>query len=827
MKCPKCQFENPSNARFCANCTTPLSPSEEIPVSHTETLQIPQKELTIGSTFAERYQVLEELGQGGMGTVYKVLDKEIDEKVALKLLKPEVAADERTIKRFRNELKFARRISHKNVCRMYHISKEEGTHYITMEYVPGEDLKSLVNRTGRFSTGKAVSIAKQVCEGLAEAHKLGVVHRDLKPQNIMIDRDENARIMDFGIARSVEAKGVTEEGLIIGTPDYMSPEQVEGREADQRADLYSLGVILYEMVTGKVPFEGDSALSVALKHKTEVPKDPKEIDDRLSDDLSQVILRCLEKDREMRYQTAEELLSELRNIEEGIPLAEKVIPKRKPKVEKISRIKWRNSLLYSGAALLLILLVVGGVSIFTGRAEAIDSLAVLPFENADADPNQEELIDGITVSLINQLSQFSSLKKVISSFSVFQYKGKKPDLQSVGQKLKVRAVLTGRISQRGDDLSISAELVDTQDNSVIWGGQYNRKFSEIFAIQEEISREISEKLRLRLTREEKERLAKRYTENIEAYKAYLKGDNYLFKWAPKEAIKAIKFFQEAIESDPLYAPAYAGTAAAYSALGMWGILPPKEAYQKANAAAVKALEIDDTLARAHASLANVKMLWDWDWESAEEEIKRALELNPNSVDAHFLYGEFYTVIKGDMEKALEEKRRAQELDPLLPLIDSGPGITFFYFRQYDQAIEELERLLAMGMDYWLANFYLWQAYESKEMYDKAFLNLIKALEIMVGNKELIDVLKNTYERSGYNAALRDWKNIRALSDKGSVTLAGLCARLGEKDEALEWLEKAYEQHDPVMFWIRVHERALDSLHSHPRFKAILKKMNLE
>jgi serine/threonine protein kinase/predicted ATPase len=318
MKCSQCHAENPDDSRFCSKCGTQLLPSEEIPPSATKTLQTPTEELTKGTTFASRYEIIEELGKGGMGKVYRVMDKKIDEEVALKLLNPEVAADEKTIKRFRNELKFARKITHKNVCRMYHLSEEEGTSYITMEYVPGEDLKSFIRKSGQITTEKALSISKQVCEGLAEAHKLGVVHRDLKPQNIMIDKEGNARIMDFGIARSVEAKGVTEVGMIIGTPDYMSPEQVEGKEADQRSDIYSLGIIIYEMVTGKVPFEGDTPLSIALKHKTETPSDPREFNDQISEDLSSVILKCMEKDKEKRYQKTEELLSELINIEKGI-----------------------------------------------------------------------------------------------------------------------------------------------------------------------------------------------------------------------------------------------------------------------------------------------------------------------------------------------------------------------------------------------------------------------------------------------------------------------------------------------------------------------------
>jgi serine/threonine protein kinase len=328
MKCPKCQFENPEGSKFCSNCADPLQPAKESDFAKAETIQAQKQELTTGSTFAGRYQIIEKLGSGGMGKVYKVLDKEVNAKVALKLVKPEIAADEKTIERFRNELKMARDIGHKNVCRMYDLNREKGSYYITMEYVSGEELKGMIRMMGQLSAGKAISIAKQVCEGLAEAHRLGVVHRDLKPQNIMIDKEGNARIMDFGIARSLKAKGITEKGLIIGTPEYMSPEQAEGKGIDHRSDIYSLGIILYEMVTGREPFEGETPLGIAMKHKSEIPKDPRELNTQIPEDLSKVILRCMEKDKENRFQNAEELLSELINIEKGIPTTSPLLQKR-------------------------------------------------------------------------------------------------------------------------------------------------------------------------------------------------------------------------------------------------------------------------------------------------------------------------------------------------------------------------------------------------------------------------------------------------------------------------------------------------------------------
>jgi len=424
MECPKCQFENPKDMSFCVKCGTQLT-LEEIGLAETKTLLKHRKELTTGSTFGGRYQVIEEMGRGGMGKVYKVIDTKLKEELALKIIHPEIAAEGKIIERFGNELKMARKISHKNVCRMYHLEEDEGIHYLTMEFIRGESLRDMIGMMGQLSPGQALSIVKQVCEGLAEAHKLGVVHRDLKPANIMIDREGNARIMDFGIARSLKSKGITRTGTMIGTPEYMSPEQVEGLETDQRSDLYSLGVILYEMVTGRIPFDGETPFSIALKHKSEKPQDPREINSQIPENISSMIMRCLEKDREKRYQTAGELLAGLAKIEEGIPTEERVIPKRKPTISRKITVTFNLKKILIPAFVVVALAVIAVLVFQPFRSrDAVSvpsdkpSLAVMYFKNNTGDDRLDHWRSALSDLLITDLSQSRHIK-ILSAERLF------------------------------------------------------------------------------------------------------------------------------------------------------------------------------------------------------------------------------------------------------------------------------------------------------------------------------------------------------------------------------------------------------------------------
>jgi serine/threonine protein kinase/Tfp pilus assembly protein PilF len=828
MKCPECETDNPEGSRFCGKCATPLLSSERISDFPTRTRKLTPDKLTRGSTFASRYEIIEELGEGGMGKVFRVEDKKIDEEVALKVLSPEIAADKKTIERFRNELKFARKIAHKNVCRMFDLNEEKTTHYISMEYVPGEDLRSMIRMTKQLSVGTAISIVKQICEGLAEAHRLGVVHRDLKPSNIMIDKNGNALILDFGIARSLKAKGVTAAGVMIGTAEYMSPEQVEGREADQRSDIYSLGVIFYEMVTGRIPFEGETLLSIALKHKTEQPRNPKELNTQLPGNLTNVILKCMEKDKEKRYQTAAELLSELNEIEKGITTAERVLPKRRLKAEKVERMKWRRVLLYGSGSVVLILLIIAVTSFLRERWGPIESIAVLPFENVEADSETEYLSDGITESIIKRLTQLPGLKKVIAKSSVFRYKEREIDPQVVGQELGVDAVLVSWMSRRGDELSISVELVKVEDNTRIWGDQYyTRNISEIFAIQEEISNSISDNLRLRLTGEELERMTKRYTESTEAFVAYSKGSYFWNKRTEDDLKRAIGYFEQALQLDPNYALAHVGLANSYLLLPEYGVYPPKEAYPKVKEAALKALDIDDMLAEAYVTLAQIKRRYDYDWPAAERTYKRAIELDPNYATAHHWYGYDLMCVER-YDEAIDEIKRAHELDPLSLVINRNLGQVLYRAGRYDEALEALNKTLEMDPTFSSTYLYLGSVYLAKSRYEDALAAFQKEKEYARGWGTRVDAwIGVAYMKLGQREKTQEiLDELIKRSEQTYVrrtSIAILYFVLGEDDLGFQWLEKAYEEYDSFLRLIRT-DPIFDRVRSDPRFREIVRKM---
>jgi serine/threonine protein kinase/tetratricopeptide (TPR) repeat protein len=772
-----------------------------------------------------------------MGKVYKVFDARIKEKIALKLIRPEISADKKTIERFSNELKFARKISHRNVCRMYDLGKVEGADYITMEFVPGEDLKSMVRMSKQLSIPTAISIAKQVCEGLSEAHRSGVVHRDLKPSNIMVDKDGNARIMDFGIARSLKTKGITGSGVMIGTPEYMSPEQVEGKEADQRSDIYSLGIILYEMVTGRVPFEGDTPFTIGMKHKSEAPQDPKELNAQIPEDLRHLIFRCLEKDKGERYQSAGEVQSDLDSIEKNIPTTDRVVPKSKPITSKEITVTFGlKKVLFPGLTIVVLLIAAILIWQFLLKKESASilpdksSIAVLPFEDLSPQKDQEYFCDGMASSIINALSGINGLS-VRARGSAFAFKDSRRDIKEIGEKLNVGTVLEGNVQKAGNKLRITAQLINVADESLLWSDQYNRELDDVFTIQDEITLAIVNKLKGRLFREEEADLLKRYTQNPRAYNLYMMGKFHWNKRTEEGFHEAINYFERATNEDPSYALAYVGLADSYGLLGAYSYLAPEESFPKAKLAVEKAIEIDDTLAEAHCSIALLKKFYEWDWDATEREYKRAIELKPGYATAHQWYAEHLGMMRRFDESEAEFKL-AQEIDPLSLITNVDAGRMFYYARKYDQAIEQFKKTLAMDPNYLTAHNYLGCTYAQKGMKEDAIeeAHRINAITQDDSSSYIVWIVGVIYailgERNKAEAAIDKLKMLSGTEYVSPYFVASIYACLGQKDSAFEWLERAYITHDIWLVELKV-EPCFDGLRADPKFKDLMIRMNLE
>jgi len=704
MKCPKCHSENPKTSSFCADCGTQLPASGGIS-EPTKTIEAPKEELTTGSTFAGRYQIIEELGKGGMGKVYKVLDTRINEKIALKLLKPEIAMDKRTIERFSNELKFARKVRHENVCQMYDLGEEKGTHFITMEFVPGEDLKSMIRMSGQLGLGTTINIAKQVCEGLASAHKMGVVHRDLKPQNIMIDKEGNARIMDFGIARSITGKGITGAGVMIGTPEYMSPEQVEGKDVDQRSDIYSLGVILYEMVTGRVPFEGDTPFTIGVKQKSEEPRNPTELNSQLPEDLSRLILKCMEKQKEKRYQSAGEVRSEIENIEKGIPTTEIEIPKRKPITSREITVTFGLKKLFV-PALVVVVLAVAAVLIwqFLPKKEAVlapkieKSLAVISFENQTGDKAYDYLQKAIPNLLITSLEQTGELyvvtwERMYDLIKQFEKKDVETIDRDLGFKLcqreGVESIVLGSFIKAGDMFAMDVKVLDVETKKLLKSASSKGEgVDSILKTQiDELSREVSEGIGIARQKFELARIqvAEVTTTSMDAYRHFIDGIENTRKFYYEDALEPL---QKAVELDSNFATAYLFLAYTHSWLG--NIKARNEAIEKAKSLSQKATDREKLwIEAAYAGYIERNR------EKRFSIIQKIAKKYPKEKQAYYVLGS-YNRGNGHFDKAVEEFNKALALDPDYGEAHNDLGYTYLDMGNFEKAIEHFKKYASLN-----------------------------------------------------------------------------------------------------------------------------------
>lgn len=815
------------------------------------------------NTTLAHYRIVSKLGEGGMGEVWLAEDTRLDRKVALKVLPADVASHRDRMERFVREAKSAAALNHPNIAQVHEIGKHDGTHFIAMEFINGVTLRHRLS-SSRLNLNEVLDICIQVTNALSTAHQAGIIHRDMKPENIMIRPDGIVKVLDFGLAkltahesRDVDAEAPTktilktDPGTVVGTAVYMSPEQARGIPVDARTDIFSVGVVLYEMVAGCLPFAGSTSSEVLASILSEKEPQPLARYSReVPAELERIVSKALRKDKDERYQTIKDFLLDLKSLKRELEFEAKLERSTPPQAETTTQpsalhrqiseasavpgteyaaagSKRRRRSLIGLSALLLAVAGAAYLFYFAGTAKAIDSIAVLPLVNASNDPNTEYLSDGITESIISNLSRLPRLR-VMARATVFRFKGQEIDPKEVGRQLGVKAVLMGRLLQQGERLVIRTELVSVADGTQLWGAEYDRKLSDVLVVQHDISREISENLRLRLTGEEQRRLAGRDTANPQAYQFYLRGRYFWNKRTADGIEKAIEQFHQAIERDPNYALGYVGLADCYILQEVVAHVPSTDILPKARAAVDRALQIDDSLAEAHTSSARIYQGL-WRWAEAEEEFKRAISLNPNYPTAHLWFA-VYLRIRQQFDDAMRENKRAQEIDPLSPTISRQVGAAYLLKNDINSAIEQCQKTIDLDPSFHLAHETLGWAYLKQRRHEEAVAEFQRAVALSGRASSMLSSLGHSYAFSGRRAearaVLKELDEKYARREAVGQDLAGVHAGLGEKDQAFEWLERDFEQRSGQLPFI-THWFSFEVLRSDPRYADLVRRMGLQ